>query len=92
MLLSVAIAGTVALRTSRAIAEPVVTVTEVAQEVARESNFALRVPITTRDEIGSLANSLNYLIERVSERTQELQEAKESAEAASRLRASFSRI
>jgi len=89
MLLSVAIAGTVALRTSRAIAEPVVTVTEVAQEVARESNFALRVPITTRDEIGSLANSLNYLIERVSERTQELQEAKESAEAASKAKSQF---
>jgi signal transduction histidine kinase len=89
MLASVAIAGTVALRTSRAIAEPVVTVTEVAQEVARESNFALRAPVTTRDEIGSLANSLNYLIERVSERTQELQEAKESAEAASTAKSHF---
>jgi signal transduction histidine kinase len=89
MLGSVAIAGTVGLRTTRAIAEPVVTVTQVAEEVARESNFALRAPITTRDEIGSLANSLNYLIERVSERTQELQEAKEAAETASNAKSHF---
>jgi len=89
MLGSVAIAGIVALRTSRAIALPVVTVTQVAQEVARESNFDLRAPITTEDEIGSLATSLNQLIERVSERTQELQQAKEAAESASTAKSQF---
>jgi signal transduction histidine kinase len=89
MIGSVLIAGTVALRTSRAIAEPVVTVTQVAQQVAKESNFTLRAPVTTRDEIGSLANSLNYLIQRVAERTQELQEAKEAAEAASKAKSHF---
>jgi signal transduction histidine kinase len=85
----VAIAGTVALRTTRAIAEPVVTVTQVAQQVARDSNFELRAPISTKDEIGSLATSLNQLIERVSERTQELQQAKEAAEDASRSKSQF---
>jgi signal transduction histidine kinase len=89
MLGSVAIAGTVALRTTRAIAEPVVTVTQVAQQVARDSNFELRAPISTKDEIGSLATSLNQLIERVSERTQELQQAKEAAEDASRSKSQF---
>ncbi len=89
MLGSVAIAGIVALRTSRAIALPVVTVTQVAQEVARESNFDLRAPITTEDEIGSLATSLNQLIERVAERTQELQQAKEAAESASTAKSQF---
>ncbi|MBD1806060.1 HAMP domain-containing protein [Microcoleus sp. FACHB-SPT15] len=89
MLVSVAIASLVAYRTSRAIAQPVVTVTQVAQEVARESNFSLRAPITTNDEIGSLATSLNQLIERVAERTQELQQAKEVAEAASHAKSRF---
>ena len=89
MLVSVAIASVVAFRTSRAIAQPVVTVTQVAQEVARESNFSLRAPITTNDEIGSLATSLNQLIERVAERTQELQQAKEVAEAASHAKSRF---
>ena len=89
MLVSVAIASVVAFRTSRAIAQPVVMVTQVAQEVARESNFTLRAPVTTDDEIGSLATSLNQLIERVAERTQELQQAKEVAEAASHAKSRF---
>jgi signal transduction histidine kinase len=89
MLVSVAIAGIVAQRASRAIADPVVTVTKVAEQVAKQSNFDLRAPVTTKDEIGSLAKSLNYLIERVAKRTQELQQAKELAEAASKAKSQF---
>ncbi|WP_373530190.1 ATP-binding protein [Nostoc sp.] len=89
MLVSVAIAAIVAWRTSRAIAEPVITVTQVAEQVARKSNFDLRAPITTEDEIGLLAKSLNHLIERVSERTKQLQQAKELAEAASKAKSVF---
>ncbi len=66
MLLSVVVAGIVADRTSRAIAKPVVSVTQIAEQVAAESNFDLRVPVTAQGEIGSLAVSLNHLIERVS--------------------------
>ncbi|HAE06324.1 sensor histidine kinase [Richelia intracellularis] len=89
MLLSVAIAAVVAWRTSRAIAEPVITVTLIAEQVAKKSNFDLRAPITTDDEIGLLAKSLNRLIERVSQRTKELQQAKEEAEAASKAKSLF---
>ncbi|MBK1986631.1 HAMP domain-containing protein [Sphaerospermopsis aphanizomenoides BCCUSP55] len=89
MLLSVAVAAVVAWRTSRAIAEPVITVTQVAEQVARKSNFDLRAPITTQDEIGLLAKSLNRLIERVSERTKQLEQAKELAEAASKAKSQF---
>ena len=79
MLLSVALAGIVGWRTSRAIAKPVVSVTQVAEQVTAESNFDLRVPVTGQDEIGSLAVSLNHLIERVSEHTKELEQVKEEA-------------
>lgn len=89
MVVSVAIAAIVAWRTSSAIAEPVITVTQVAEQVARKSNFDLRAPVTTEDEIGLLAKSLNRLIERVSERTKELQQAKELAEAASKAKSIF---
>lgn len=89
MLGSVAIASTVALRTSRAIAEPVVTVTQIAQQVAKDANFELRAPVTTEDEIGSLARSINYLIERVAERTHQLEHAKEAAEAANHAKSQF---
>jgi signal transduction histidine kinase len=89
MLVSVAIAAIVAWRTSRAIAEPVIIVTQVAEQVARKSNFDLRAPVNTEDEIGLLAKSLNRLIERVSERTKELEQAKELAEAASKAKSVF---
>ncbi|MEG4321775.1 MULTISPECIES: HAMP domain-containing sensor histidine kinase [unclassified Microcoleus] len=89
MLLSVALAGIVACRTSRAIAKPVVSVTQVAQQVAAESNFDLRAPVTGQDEIGSLAVSLNHLIERVSEHTKELEQAKEEALVASTAKSQF---
>jgi signal transduction histidine kinase len=89
MLLSVAIAAIVAWRTSRAIAEPVILVTQVAEQVAKKSNFNLRAPVSTDDEIGLLAKSLNRLIERVSQRTKELQQAKELAEGASKAKSQF---
>jgi len=72
MLISALIAVALADKTSRAIAQPLETVTNVAQQVARESNFNLQVPVTTQDEIGVLAVSFNQLIQRVSEYTQEL--------------------
>ncbi|MBD2461392.1 HAMP domain-containing protein [Oscillatoria sp. FACHB-1407] len=75
-----AIAGIWAWRTTRAIAQPIEQVTQLAEQVATESNFELRVPITTQDEIGLLAQSINQLIERVAERTQSLQQAVQHAE------------
>ena len=89
MLLSVAVAGIVAYRTSRAIAQPVISVTQVAQQVAAESNFDLRAPVTAQGEIGSLAVSLNHLIERVSEHTKELEQAKEAAVTANTAKSQF---
>lgn len=89
MLLSVGVAAVVAWRTSRAIAEPVITVTQVAEQVARKSNFDLRAPVTTEDEIGLLAKSLNRLIEQVSKHTKELEQAKELAEGANKAKSQF---
>ncbi|MEG4203974.1 ATP-binding protein [Microcoleus sp. Pol7_A1] len=74
MLISALIAVALADKTSRAIAQPLETVTDVAQQVARESNFNLQVPVTTQDEIGVLAASFNQLIQRVSEYTKELKQ------------------
>ncbi|MEG4096776.1 ATP-binding protein [Microcoleus sp. Pol8_D1] len=74
MLISALIAATLADKTSRAIAQPLETVTNFAQQVTRESNFNLQVRITTEDEIGVLAASFNQLIQRVSEYTKELKQ------------------
>jgi methyl-accepting chemotaxis protein len=60
--LSIAIATLLAIYTSRTIAHPIQSVTHVAQQVIEESNFDLQAPITTNDEVGILAASLNRLI------------------------------
>ncbi len=78
--LSVAIASAFALRTTKTISKPLEAITQVAKTSALESNFHLRVPIDSNDEIGLLAKSLNLLIERVSDRTQELEKAAMQAE------------
>ena len=75
MLLSVAIAAVLALFTSNAIAQPIQSVTRIAQQVTEEANFTLRAPVTTQDEVGVLATSLNQLIQRIAVYTQELKQA-----------------
>jgi two-component system, NtrC family, sensor kinase len=74
MVISGLLAVLLADKTSRAIAQPLESVTSVAQQVARESNFNLQVPVTTEDEIGVLAASFNELIQRVSDYTEELKQ------------------
>lgn len=75
MLLSVFVAALLAVYTSHAIVQPIRSVTNVAQNVADESNFTLRAPVMTEDEVGVLAKSLNQLIERIAVYTQDLKQA-----------------
>ncbi|HEY9761064.1 MAG TPA: ATP-binding protein [Trichocoleus sp.] len=96
VLLSGLTATLLALTTSRAIAHPLQAVTQVAKQVTQESNFDLRTTISTRDEIGTLATSLNQLIERVkrllddeAERAVELERAKDAAEVANHAKSEF---
>jgi len=89
LLVAAAIAAFIATYTSKAIARPLEATTQIAQQVTEEQDFELQVPVTTDDEIGQLAISLNHLIEKVAEYTEELQEAKLKAEAANRSKSAF---
>ncbi len=80
MLLSAAIAAVLALYTSRLIARPLQIVTNVARKITQESNFQLRANVTSKDEVGTLATSLNQLVEWVGDYTQELKLARQSLE------------
>ncbi|NEP00591.1 MAG: HAMP domain-containing protein [Symploca sp. SIO2E9] len=80
MLLSVAVAMLLALYMGREIASPLTEVTSIARRVTQESNFDLRVPVTTEDEIALLATSLNQLIQWVGEYTDELELARQMLE------------
>ncbi len=80
MVLSVAIAAALAMYTSRGIARPIQAVTQVARQVTQESNFNLQATVTTQDEVGILALSLNQLVQWVGEYTHELENARQISE------------
>ncbi|MEB3217049.1 MAG: ATP-binding protein [Nostocales cyanobacterium 94392] len=70
--------------TSRAISRPLKSVTNVALKVTENNNFELLAPVTSQDEIGTLANSFNQMIQRVKtlllekeQRAEELQQINE---------------
>ncbi|MEB3210416.1 MAG: ATP-binding protein [Leptolyngbyaceae bacterium] len=65
LILSVAIAGAIALYTSHVIAHPIQTVTRMAQRVTDENNFTLQVAVNRGTEVGVLAASINQLIQQV---------------------------
>jgi len=80
MLVSVAIAIFLAICTSRAIALPLQAVTTVAKTITQQANFDLQVPVTTEDEVGTLAKSINQLVEWVAEYTHELEQGRQTLE------------
>jgi signal transduction histidine kinase len=80
MLVSVVIATFLAICTSRAIAIPIQAVTSVAKTITLQANFDLQAPVTTEDEVGTLAKSINQLVQWVAEYTEELELARQTLE------------
>ncbi|MCC5636092.1 HAMP domain-containing protein [Nostoc sp. CHAB 5844] len=77
ILLSITISILLAVLTTRAIAQPIQTLTNVARRSTQESNFQLQAPIERDDEIGVLAKSFNQLIASVQQLLQQQQAANE---------------
>lgn len=73
LLLSVILAVFWAAQTSQAIAQPLESVTQIAQQASEESKFDLQAPVTTTDEVGQLATSFNRLIAKVADYTKQLE-------------------
>ena len=61
---------------SRTITRPLKQSAEIAQRVANEDNFDLQVPLTSKDEVGQLTQTLNLLIQRVKVLLQEQEASK----------------
>jgi signal transduction histidine kinase len=77
---SIAIAGILALIVSRAIASPIRSTVEVAQQVITTADFSLQAPVMSDDEIGHLSGSLNQLISTVNQLLTEQKEKNASLE------------
>ncbi len=63
-LISIALAVLLAVAISRAIAQPIQDLQQIAERVTQEGRLDLQAPITTQDEIGSLSDSFNHLLAR----------------------------
>lgn len=75
ILLSIAVALVVGRYLSHSLSYPLGQVTAIAQRITAEDNFDLQAPITSRDEIGTLAVTLNGLVQRVKTLLQEQEAA-----------------
>lgn len=81
---SIILAALMAVLVSKAITQPLTNLINIAKKITYNSDFNLQIPVTSDDEIGILAISLNQLIGRVKElllenqnRTKSLQEINE---------------
>ncbi|MBD2255893.1 sensor histidine kinase [Nostoc parmelioides] len=81
LVLSVVIAALLAFYTSRAIAHPIQNLTDVVQKSIQESDFDVRVQVTTEDEVGILATSYNQLIHSIKNLLTQQQQANQKLEA-----------
>ncbi|MEA5554555.1 ATP-binding protein [Anabaena cylindrica UHCC 0172] len=80
ILLSSIIAAVLALFTTNLITRPLKAVTQTARKITEESNFQLRADVNSNDEVGTLAKSLNRLVEWVGDYTQQLELARKILE------------
>lgn len=80
IILSSIIAVFLAFITTRLITRPLQAVTNTARKITEESNFKLRANVQTNDEVGTLATSLNRLVEWVGDYTQQLEFARRTLE------------
>ncbi|MEA5577207.1 ATP-binding protein [Anabaena sp. UHCC 0451] len=80
ILLSSIIAAALAFFTTKLITHPLQTVTNTARKITEESNFQLRANVSSNDEVGTLATSLNRLVEWVGDYTQQLEFIRQTLE------------
>ncbi len=80
MAVSIAIAIVLSVLTSRAIARPIQSLTQLAQQSLQELNFNLQADIAAEDEIGTLTESFNQLIAAVKQLLKDQQEYNQTLE------------
>ncbi|OEC35459.1 hypothetical protein SAMN05216600_10675 [Pseudomonas cuatrocienegasensis] len=80
--LSVVLWLVVARQIRRLVTKPIRKLEELSRQVTREENYALRAKRGNRDELGSLAEAFNTMLERIEAREQQLKRARDEAQGA----------
>lgn len=89
MLASGLVAVILATALERHISRPLIQLAETVRRIAAGCDYSLRAAVCTRDESGVLAEEFNRMLDRIQQQDQELREAKQKAEQATRLKSEF---
>jgi len=73
----------------RAISGPIVMLAQTTRMVSVEKNYSIRASKRNEDEIGELIDGFNHMLDQIQLRDRVLQQAKETAEAASHAKSEF---
>ena len=89
LLLSWLMAFLVASRLQRFISKPILDLVQSARAVSQTHDYSIRVAKTSADELGTLTDEFNQMLQRVQEQDEALRTAKEKAESATRAKSEF---
>ncbi|TKB25515.1 response regulator [Desulfopila sp. IMCC35006] len=100
LLFGLLVAMSLSGRLLQVVVEPMLSLLGTMQQISREKQYDVRTPVKARDELGQLAMGFNdmlttiqlrddHLEEQVEERTRDLLDAKEIAEAANKAKSEF---
>ena len=76
-------------RLQRAISGPIRSLAEIARKVSLDKNYSIRAVKQSEDEVGQLIADFNSMLDLIQIRDSILEEAKNSAESASRIKSEF---
>jgi len=89
LLAAFVIAYLLAARLQRLISDPVIALAGRMREVSKTKDYSVRVPRTANDEIGTLMDGFNTMLEQIQHQDVELHVAKEEADQANRAKSDF---
>jgi two-component system, sensor histidine kinase and response regulator len=80
LLLSCGAALLMAARLQKLISDPILELLEATREVSAQQNYALRLPVASRDEVGLLMTGFNEMLSQIESRDVELQRHRDTLE------------
>jgi signal transduction histidine kinase/CheY-like chemotaxis protein len=80
LLVSTLVASLLALQLQKLVSYPILELARAAKKVSSDRNYALRLPVTSGDEIGQLVTGFNDMLAQIEQRDEELQRHRDNLE------------
>jgi two-component system, sensor histidine kinase len=80
LLISTSMSVALAARLQHLVSRPILELLQAAKVVSGDRNYTLRLPVTSRDEIGMLVEGFNEMLSQIEQRDEELQRQRETLE------------